>query len=212
MNGARFREGIQSAFIDRAYAVGMNVLRIALLSLLLLAPALASGVDDGMWCGQRIVRAGDPIWEVSRKCPEPFWRETHDRPAAVGPRGHPYGLERVEVWTMNFGSNQFMRELHFIDGRLRHVRRLGYGVEFEPGSRRCGPYELGQAGETAAEVFARCGRPDHRYEIPAAPHYGYHGWGSRSGRREVWTYEFGRRERPRELLFVEGRLQRLSVP
>lgn len=184
----------------------------ALLFLLPFAPGLAVGVNDGFWCGQRIVKAGDRIWEVARQCPEPFWRETYDRPAAVDKHGRAFGLERVEVWTLNFGPRHFMRQLHFINGRLSSVRELGYGVEYEPGSQRCGPYEVSEVGQTIAEVFARCGRPDYSYDIPAPSDYGYHGHPPHSGERRVWTYEFGPRQRPRELLFVDGRLQRISVP
>lgn len=182
------------------------------LGLLIAAPVLVPAASEGFWCGQRIVKVGDPVWEVARRCPDPFWEETYDRPAAIDRHGRALGLERVEVWTLNFGPSQFMRRLEFVNGRLARVRKLGYGVEFEPGSRDCGPYELTEAGETIAEVFARCGRPDHSYEIPAGPAYGYTGGARYPGERRVWTYEFGPRQRPRELLFVDGRLRRISLP
>lgn len=181
-------------------------------ALLLLAPALALGVNEGFWCGQRIVELGDPVWKVARRCPAPFWQETYDRPVVIDRHGRALGLERVEVWTLNFGASQFMRQLEFVNGRLARVRRLGYGVDYDPGSRACGPFDVSQSGETMAEVFARCGRPDYSYEIPAAPVYGYYGGARQSGERRIWTYEFGPRQRPRELLFVDGRLRRISVP
>ncbi|MEE4303397.1 MAG: DUF2845 domain-containing protein [Wenzhouxiangella sp.] len=181
-------------------------------ALLLLASGPAFGAGDSLWCGQRIVKVGDPIWQVARKCPQPFWQEAYDRPAAVDRRGRAFGLDRIEVWTINFGPSQFMRRLEFVNGRLSRVRKLGYGVEYEPGSRRCGPYELGKAGETIAEVFARCGRPDYSYEVPAEPAYGYSGLARHSGERRVWTYDFGPRQQARELLFIDGRLSRISIP
>lgn len=184
----------------------------ALLLLLLLAPVSALGVNEGFWCGQRIVDVGDPIWEVAQRCPEPFWRESYDRPAAFDRQGHALGLERVEVWALNFGPSQFMRELSFVNGRLSRVRNLGYGVEYEPGSRDCGPHELSEAGDTIAEVFARCGAPDHSYELSAPAYYGYYGPAARQERRRVWAYEFGSRRQARELLFVNGRLLRISTP
>lgn len=183
------------------------------LGLVLLTPALALGVNDGFYCGQRIVSVGDRVWEVARKCPEPFWTESYDRPLAADRHGRPLALARVEVWALNFGASHFMRRLEFVNGRLSRVRDLGYGVDYEPGSRRCGPHELAQAGKTTAEVFARCGLPDYSYEVPSPQHYGYFGGSARQqGERRVWTYEFGPRRRPRELLFVDGRLQRLSIP
>lgn len=185
---------------------------LAPLLLLLFAPAIAFGVNDGFWCGQRIVQAGDRIWEVARQCPEPFWRETYERPAAVDRSGHVLGLERVEVWTLNFGANQFMRQLYFVNGRLSEVRNLGYGVEYEPGSRRCGPHDVSTAGETIAEVYARCGPPDYSYELSAPPAHGYSGHARPLDKRRIWTYQFGPRQRPRELLFVDGRLRTISTP
>jgi len=184
----------------------------AVVFLALTAPGFALGINDGFWCGQRIVQSGDRIWEVARQCPDPFWRETYQRPAAVDRHGRALGLEQVEVWTLNFGARHFMRQLHFVNGRLATVRKLGYGVEYEPGSRRCGPHELHGAGETSAEAYARCGTPDHSYEISAPAPYAYHGHARHPGERRIWTYEFGPSQRPRELLFVDGRLQRISIP
>lgn len=177
---------------------------------LLLLPALSWAADDSFRCGQRLVRAGDPTWRVAERCPEPFWRETYDRPRGVDQQGRAFGLDRVERWTINFGASRFMRQLEFVNGRLSRVRNLGYGTEYEPGSRDCGPYDLGRAGDTIAEVFARCGRPDHSYEVPASPAYGHYGRVGHSGRRQVWTYRFGPRQQPRELRFLNGRLRQIS--
>lgn len=179
------------------------------------APAGAAGLHDGFWCGKRIVQVGDPVWQVARRCPEPFWREMRDRPEVIDGHGRVLRLARVEVWTLNFGPNRFMRQLEFVDGRLSRVRELGYGVRYEPGSRRCEPLDLGQAGGTTAEIYARCGPPDHSYRVPAAGGYGYHGQpgvARTGGERLMWTYEFGDYRRARELLFVDGRLRRVSLP
>lgn len=209
------RDG-NSAFVHFAAATVAKMKGSRLISLLLLvAPAFALGVNDGFWCGKRIVQVGDPVWQVARRCPEPFWRERRDRPAAVDRHGRVVALARVEVWTLNFGPNRFMRQLEFVDGRLSRVRELGYGVRYEPGSRRCGPLDLGRAGETTAEIFARCGPPDYSYEVPApgaSGAYGYFGDARAGGERLMWTYDFGDRRSPRELLFVDGRLRRISPP
>lgn len=181
--------------------------------LLLLAPALALGVNDGFYCGQRIVSVGDPVWEVARKCPEPFWTESREEPLVADRHGRVLEVGRVEVWTLNFGARHFMRRLEFVNGRLSRVRELGYGVNHEPGSRRCGPGDLTQAGETIAEVFARCGLPDYSYDIPSPRRHGYYGSSvQQAGERRIWTYDFGPRLQPRELLFVDGRLRRVSIP
>jgi|SRR5699024_10180154 len=184
----------------------MRISQILLLALLLSAPGLAPAVDDAMRCGQRLIKAGDPIWRVADRCPEPFWQESYDRPRAVSRHGRIFGVDRVERWTINFGASRFMRQLEFVNGRLSRIRNLGYGTEYTPGSRGCGPYELTRAGDTIAEIFARCGAPDHRYELPA---FGYHGGGP-AGRHQVWTYRFGPRQQAREVRFLNGRLRQIS--
>ncbi|MFW5926736.1 MAG: DUF2845 domain-containing protein, partial [Wenzhouxiangella sp.] len=91
------------------------------------------------------------------------------------------------------------------------IDALGYGVDHPPGSRRCTPGELARAGGTIAEIYARCGEPDYRYELPTRDRYGYYGGPAARGRHERWTYDFGRRHHPRELLFVDGRLRGVST-
>ena len=185
----------------------MSVLKLIVAGLgafMMAAPASA----DRFYCDSRLVQVGDPIWRVGRVCPEPFWREDFDRPSAVDRRGRTLAWERQEVWTLNFGQRRLMRRLVFIDGELRHVESLGYGVPWTPGSRRCSPGDLARAGETTAEIFARCGEPDYRYDLsPPGPGFGYAG---AHQQRERWTYDFGPRAHPRELEFRNGRLQRIE--
>ncbi|QOC22094.1 DUF2845 domain-containing protein [Wenzhouxiangella sp. AB-CW3] len=184
-------------------------MRFVLIAGLLLLPPAAWSSADSLHCGSRLVRAGDPIWQVARQCPEPFWRESYDRASGADRRGRPLAMQRVEIWTLNFGQRRFMRQLVFVDGRLSRIDSLGYGVDHRPGSRRCNPNELRNAGDTIAEVFARCGEPDYSYELPSPAHYGYHGGRTDTRERLSWTYDFGPRQHPRELLFVDGRLHRI---
>lgn len=161
-----------------------------------------------LYCEGRLVQLGDPIWQVGRVCPTPFWREDHDEPMSRDRRGYPLGWQRVESWTMNFGPNRFMRRLIFRNGTLHRIETLGYGVRWEPGTNRCTWRELEQAGDTAAEFFARCGEPDYRYELPASDF-----WGGRAGpaptygQRERWVYDYAQGRHAREVEFYNGRLQ-----
>ena len=181
--------------------------RLGLVFLLLVAPAAAAT----MYCDGRLVQLGDPIWQVGRACPPPFWREDRDEPLARTRDGHVLGWQRVEVWTLNFGASRFMRQLVFKDGYLHRIDQLGYGVRWEPGTRRCSWRELDQAGSTAAEVFARCGEPDYRYSLsPLAGVGGYIGPWAGHGQRERWVYDFGDGRRARELDFLDGRLERIQ--
>ena len=181
------------------------VSRMCALLILLATPPLWAAADT-LQCNRQIVRSGDPIWQVARKCPEPFWQERYDRTTAADRFGRPLELQRVEVWTLNFGQRRMMRRLVFTNGRLSRIQSLGYGVDYTPGSRRCTPHELNNAGDTIAEIYARCGEPDFSYELPAPGLYGYHGGRVESQERLSWTYDFGSRYHPRELLFIDGRL------
>jgi hypothetical protein len=182
---------------------------LVLMASIVAAPTLW-GSADSIFCGNQLVRAGDPIWQVARKCPEPFWQESYDRARAVDRFGRALELQRMEVWTLNFGQRRLMRRLVFVNGRLSRIHALGYGVDFPPGSRRCAPRELATAGDTIAEIYARCGEPDYSYDIPSPGVYGYHG-GPAQQERRLWTYDFGARHHPRELMFVDGRLHTIRT-
>lgn len=175
--------------------------------------ALASSPADAraLRCDGGLVQIGDPIWQVGRVCPTPFWREDYDEPLARDRRGHVAGWQRVEIWTLNFGTSRFMRRLVFRNGYLNRIETLGYGVRWEPGTRRCTWRELEQAGNTAAEVFARCGEPDFRYDLPPPVHSGRYSpaWASYSI-RERWIYDYGSGRHARELDFLDGRLQNVN--
>lgn len=188
----------------------MVIRAFLVLILLAAAPSLWASADT-LHCDRQLVRAGDPIWQVARKCPEPFWREQYDRTSAADRFGRPLEMQRMEIWTLNFGSRRLMRRLVFVDGRLSRIHALGYGVEFAPGSRRCTPHQLNTAGDTIAEIYARCGEPDYSYELPTPGVYGYHGGQVQTEDRRSWTYDFGSSHHPRELLFIDGRLQSIRM-
>lgn len=183
------------------------IILASVVMLLAAAPAQA----DTMYCDGRLVQVGDPIWQVGRVCPRPFWREDRDEPVARTPDGRVLGWHRVEVWTLNFGASRFMRQLVFRDGYLQRIDQLGYGVRWEPGSQRCSWRELDQAGATAAEVFARCGEPDYRYSLsPLTGFGGYAGIWAGHVQRERWVYDFADGRQARELDFIDGRLDRIQ--
>ena len=91
------------------------------------------------------------------------------------------------------------------------ARCTGEESRWRPGSRRCTFHELENAGNTLAEIYARCGEPDHRYDLSPPGPYSYAGPYASGERRERWTYDFGPRQHARELEFVNGRLQRIDT-
>ena len=98
-----------------------------------LAPSLVHA--DAMRCGNKLVVEGDSRIDVRAKCGEPADIQTRTilrRPSFVrhGRRFY-YGDDFIEVpvelWTYNFGPNQFMRRLRIVNGEVEEIEVLGYG-------------------------------------------------------------------------------------
>lgn len=175
---------------------------------LMIAASLWFGqAEASLYCGRDLVKKGDPIYLVGRKCPEPFWVERW-QDVIHNHFGHPIAAaDTIEVWYLNFGQRRMMRALTFRNGRLRRIDKLDYGVSYKPGSQRCTTRELEQAGGSAGEIYARCGEPDYRYDFSAiSPWYGGPWPPPRGSRQEIWAYDMGPGRFVRELYFVDGRL------
>jgi len=110
--------------------------------------AVALGADasvaDGMRCGTRLVSQGDSTYEVKSRCgpPQDATRRVETRTerrrvrVACG-RGDAQcdRVQEVSVdvvvdeWIYDFGPQQFVRYLTFLDGKLAHVATGSYGTE-----------------------------------------------------------------------------------
>ena len=186
--------------------------RVLVTGLLLAGFGAVEAQARSFYCERQLVSVGDPIWSVARKCPDPFWSERFDRVRARDRRGDVLAAETVEWWYLNFGQRRLMRRLEFVDGRLNRIDRLGYGVDFEPGSRRCTVRQLENAGRTMGEIYARCGEPDYQYAFPLPGDSGrWLGPGRPPVDRRIWVYDFGGRFHVRELLFIDGHLEHISA-
>jgi hypothetical protein len=114
-----------------------SAMRVPLLiGLTLIAAALAAPAHaDGMRCGGRLIRDGDPRAQVRAFCGDPADVQTRSilrRPIYnVGGRQVFFGDALVEIpvetWTYNFGPNKLMRRVRFVDGIVEEVETLGYG-------------------------------------------------------------------------------------
>lgn len=182
-------------------------------SMFVTSPGMAQlrGADSGaFYCDRNLVRVGDPIWRVGRRCPEPFWVERWQEPLGYDRLGRPlaFGAEAIETWYLNFGHRRLMRRLTFRNGHLIREESLGYGVPHVPGTRRCDARKLQHAGDTVGEIYARCGEPDYRYDFSTSigPHYGGPWPLPRGSDHQLWAYDFGRGRLVRELYFIDGRL------
>ena len=107
-----------------------------LIGLAFIAAALAAPAHaDGMRCGGRLIRDGDPRAQVRAFCGEPADVQTRTilRRPSYFLRGRLVyfgdSLEEipVETWTYNFGPNKLMRQVRFVDGIVDTVETLGYG-------------------------------------------------------------------------------------
>ncbi len=189
--------------------IGRLLIICAVCLLALASHDLSAAPASMIRCDGRLVQIGDPVWQVGRTCPAPFWREEFHEAVAVDGLGHTLLWQRVEAWTINFGARRFMHRLIFVDGYLRRIDTLGYGMRWEPGSRRCSWRELEMAGQTAAEVFARCGPPDFQYDLPPLNPYRSAPWPG-LGQRQRWVYDFGGGRAVRELEFHNGHLRSVN--
>ena len=91
-------------------------------SIVLLA-ALASDPAHALRCGNYVVNIGDRKHKVLNLCGEPNYVEVYDAPLWTP----YYPVQRVEVWTYDFGPTRFLHELRFINGVLFSIDELGYG-------------------------------------------------------------------------------------
>ena len=74
-------------------------------------------------CGTKVVEIYDRKHIVLHKCGEPTYTDSYEQASLA----HPYLIQQIDVWTYNFGSNKFMQELIFRNGRLHRINNLGYG-------------------------------------------------------------------------------------
>lgn len=124
----------------------MKIFGVSLLLLPCLFFLFAHVSIAGLRCGTKLVHEGDSIPEVIYKCGEPDYVETweiersmrgysHFPVFSARSRGYRWHNEpflekvliRIEEWTYNFGSTQFLRFLRFENGILTDVSRGGYG-------------------------------------------------------------------------------------
>ncbi len=88
------------------------------------------------YCGRRLVRLGDPQYQVQQICGAPAdrqWRVTYHARSFPDPFSGTLGVvyEPVvtEVWRCDFGPQRFVQEVTFDNGNVVAVRPLRYGSE-----------------------------------------------------------------------------------
>ena len=177
--------------------------RIGLLLMLLFAAADAAALR----CNGRVVSEGDHRFEVEERCGEPYWVESYSEYIVVGEFAPVQQTveRRIEAMYYNFGPNQLMRRLVFVNNRLQREQTLGYG--YRTLGQDCDLDAL-VPGLSTGEVVARCGLPaadDQRYlERVIRDRAG--NARERVIRQDEWMYRKSQRA-PRLLTFVDGQLE-----
>ena len=129
MNGPFIRNSAERRQAGRMRGFCVTV---GLAGSLLLAPLAEA---DGLRCGSRLVREGDPVSQVREFCGDPADIQTKTilrRPyfERLGRRiylGDTLEEVPVEIWTYNFGPYKLQRRVRFIDGLVDDIETLGYG-------------------------------------------------------------------------------------
>ncbi|MEW6269580.1 MAG: DUF2845 domain-containing protein [Thermodesulfobacteriota bacterium] len=114
--------------VRRSSGTGRVALAAALAVLVVCA---ATDVRAGgtLRCGNRLVRDGDPIEEVHRRCGDPTFRSFSTEYVSFESASGFVVTKAVpvETWTYNRGPREFIRYLKFRDGRLASIIEGDYG-------------------------------------------------------------------------------------
>lgn len=91
------------------------------------------GQASALRCGNKLVDIGDRRHQVAKICGEPDYVDSYEKPVISSAYARGFGYSNVQtfvhidVWTYNFGSTRFMKELIFQDGVLHTINQLEYG-------------------------------------------------------------------------------------
>ncbi len=165
-----------------------------LLALVLAQPVAA---ESSLRCSGGLVRLGDGTWQVKRACGEPDYR--HQQEAVDIPGVGVIGS--VTEWYYNLGGQRLIRVLYFREGDLDRIAKAGYGSS-RVVAERCSPYGF-EIGLSKYAVRRVCGEPQFRQTRWRLYERGVQ-------RVDEWVYEFGSRHYPRELEFIDGRLDNVD--
>jgi len=98
----------------------LSVLAFSLATLALTRPAAA----DILRCGSSLIRVGDPLETVLKKCGEPTSRRTITEPVWVqGINGNVYqtGTTESQLWRYDRGPRKFPARLKIADGLVQSI-------------------------------------------------------------------------------------------
>jgi hypothetical protein len=94
-----------------------------LLMMILGVPSLAAA--ESIRCGNRIIMRGSSSAELASFCGDPA-QVSKSSSYSSGAVGSVEQID-VEIWTYNFGPNQFMERVRIENGLVVQIDSLGYG-------------------------------------------------------------------------------------
>lgn len=121
-------------------------------------------------CADKIISVGDTSADLFMKCGEPDWKQSHAEDIIENrdkDSKHKTSIT-VEEWTYNLGTDRFMRIFTLRAGKVVDVQSGGYGTAKEQANRAQCSDKIISAGDSAADVMAKCGEPewkDKREEV-----------------------------------------------
>jgi len=101
---------------------------LAVLFFLQLPECAVAQQTGSMRCQNGIVSVGDNIPDVLKKCGPPTFQDRREQTRSGGNRyGRTHELITVEDWVYNFGTQEFMYEVTFHNGRVVKIESREHG-------------------------------------------------------------------------------------
>ena len=192
---------------------------------LLLALSAGAARADSIRCAGGIVQTGDAKIDLLAKCGRPSLVEGSS--TEVGTFEAQNGVGRrvyapMDIWTYDFGRNQFVQLVRLVNGRVASIERGGYGYADEqpwrgrPKKSTCDPASL-SVGKLTLEVLSRCGQPAVKDEwqegVGGLSEVGGVLYPVGVGFRTIaiWTYDFGPNALVRFVRIEDGKVTRVET-
>ena len=94
----------------------------ALALIMTCAACSADLAADSFRCGRKVVKTGDPVAEILRKCGEPDYR---DRGSEIVRIDGADRKKRVERWYYQKSKRRLRRAVIIYEGRIRSIEMVG---------------------------------------------------------------------------------------
>jgi hypothetical protein len=203
----------------------VSIGRLGSVAAVVLALGAPAARADSVRCAGGIVQTGDAKLDLLAKCGRPSLVEgafsevgTFEALNGVGRRVYA----PVDVWTYDFGRNQFVQRVRLVNGRIVSIERGGYGYADEqpwrgrPPRSSCDPATL-SVGKLTLEILSRCGEPAVKdtwaEDVAAVTEVAgiVYSAGTVTRTIALWTYDFGPNQLVRFVRLEDGKVTRVET-